>query len=342
MAVPRPRKRDLKPFEFLPKALAWWFALCGRVGIPDVEDMLWAKYPSVCPYCRKAEHKAEMCKEKREDHREIDWKDLTDVATANKEKGQPRSLLQWQQMFNTIYPRTDITTHETNISRISEEFGELAEAVRGLPVAPAYFLSEAPDVFAWFMGFANQFAFDAPTSGESLEEAMERHYPGYCTTCSYPVCKCPPIPASTLGRMAKAMPVPVKSVFPKHSGLFSYAEAIDLFSQVERSITIDNKPIRINRQDIEDLARDMRKVLEGLQKQDQAQVGVSVQVAASLGRLELLAQQGTVTQESIQHLLEEIRALPPARQNALVGFLTSLSASAMFQAILEATKAFNG
>jgi NTP pyrophosphatase (non-canonical NTP hydrolase) len=47
-----------------------------------------------------------------------------------------------------------------NITRLSEELGELAEAIRVLPVAPQYFVSEAPDVFAWLMGFANQFAFD--------------------------------------------------------------------------------------------------------------------------------------------------------------------------------------
>jgi hypothetical protein len=39
------RKKHLNPREFLPKTLAWWFALCGRAGVPDVENMLWTKFP---------------------------------------------------------------------------------------------------------------------------------------------------------------------------------------------------------------------------------------------------------------------------------------------------------
>ena len=53
VAATQRRKRDLKAQEFLPKTVAWWLALCGRAGIPEVEQMLWAKFPDTCAYCRR-------------------------------------------------------------------------------------------------------------------------------------------------------------------------------------------------------------------------------------------------------------------------------------------------
>ena len=67
---------------------------------------------------------------------------------------------------------------------------------------------------------------------------------------------------------------------------------------------------------------------------------ISVQIAATLRKVETLAAQGAVTQESIETLLDEIRSLPSEQRNAVVNFLTSLSAGALFQAILEGARCF--
>src|SRR3989442_6329449 len=72
----------------------------------------------------------------------------------------------------------------------------------------------------------------------------------------------------------------------------------------------------------------------------QVVVKTSVQIAATLGKVETLAAQGAVTQESIETLLDEIRSLPSEQRNAVVNFLTSLSAGALFQAILEGARCF--
>ena len=151
------RKRDLNAEEFLPKTIAWWLGLCGRAGVPSIATMLWAKYPGVCPYCRLETHRGNQCKEADPAKKDIQW---DEIARLGGDTPRPTSLADWQRMFNTIYPRDDQTDHENNVHRLAEEIGELAEAVRALPVAPLYFLSEAPDVFAWLMGFQNQFDFD--------------------------------------------------------------------------------------------------------------------------------------------------------------------------------------
>jgi hypothetical protein len=76
--------------------------------------------------------------------------------------------------------------------------------------------------------------------------------------------------------------------------------------------------------------------LEVVNSHSEAQAFLSFQIAASLGKLETLAAQGTITQESIEVLLSQIQALPSEQRSALVSFLTSLSAGALFQTILQA------
>lgn len=339
IASSKKRKRKLNAEDFLPKTLAWWLALCGRVGVPNVEEMLWAKYPRVCPYCQLSRHQGDKCKEKQESRTEIRWDQLDILAKRDAER-RPRSLTEWQTMFQAIYERGDTTDQELNITRLSEEFGELAEAIRVLPVAPSYFVSEAPDVFAWLMGFANQFAFDRSGPGDTLEEAMYRQYPDTCKDCGHSVCKCPPILVETLGRITQE--APITQVFPTHPGLFSSSEAIELFSDVERALVIGDREISISKNDVQMLARDLDKILGELTSHGAGQKFLSAQVAASLGRLEALAAQGAVTQESIQTLLEQIGSLPSEQRGALVGFLTSLSASALFQTILQVAPFFSG
>src|SRR5688572_23779512 len=152
---------------------------------------------------------------------------------------RPSTLSQWQQAFNNIYPRDDNTRHDTNINRLSEELGELAEAIRVLPLAPQYFIAEAPDVFAWLMGFANQFDFDRKANlaeyGSELEKAMFHEYPGHCKLCERQICKCPPIPAETLGRIAKEAPL---NIVLGREGLFSTQESVNLFRRAAAELRV--------------------------------------------------------------------------------------------------------
>jgi hypothetical protein len=113
-----------------------------------------------------------------------------------------------------------------------------------------------------------------------------------------------------------------------------------LFTDVEKAIVIGEKSIPIRKDDVDKLAADIRAILLALRKQDEAQSFVSIQIAASLGKLETLAAQGTITQDAIESLMSQIKALPPENRNALVSFLTSLSASALFQTILQAATLF--
>jgi len=335
LAATQRRKRDINPQEFLPKAIAWWLALCGRCGVPDVERMLWAKYPAACPYCRQPLHQGRYCKESNLSKRHIDWITLGTIRDAAI-GARPTTLGAWQRMFNDIYPRDDATGHEMNIQRLAEELGELCEAVRTLFVAPEYFVSEAPDVFGWLMGIANQFDFDRGREpGLQLEADMSEQYPELCRKCGHQVCKCPPVHPDTLGRIAKEAPLDAAT----GGRLFSLQESIQLFKRATEEIEVAGRRVAIDAKELHSVRGDIAKILDAVQNQADWQVTMLVRIASSLGGIDKLATQGELTQKAVDELRAILEGLPPEKRSVFIGFLANLVASGTFQALLAGLQA---
>lgn len=202
-------KPGVRAESFLPKALAWWLALCGKSGIKSVEDMVWSKFPKACSYCHESPHKAHICTQKKLQKSGPDWAFLNEMAK-NQFPSRPRSLGQWQSMFADIYPAQQTEDYGSSFARLTEELGELAEALRVFPAAPGYFLSEAADVFAWLMHVQNiiELKANVPVSdvGKTLERWFAINYPDRCLDCNNDRCACPPILPSTIGRIAHEVP----------------------------------------------------------------------------------------------------------------------------------------
>jgi pyrimidine deaminase RibD-like protein/NTP pyrophosphatase (non-canonical NTP hydrolase) len=197
------KKTGPKAETFLPKALAWWFTLCGKLGITSASELLWLKFPGVCPYCQREEHDQTFCGAKKKANPVPQWKELKALGYKKK---RPKGLAEWQRMFRSIYKVHNKPEFETTFARLAEELGELAEAVRVFPASPGYVLSEAADVFAWLMNIQNNIDFRDEKSeedyGRLLEESVCRAYPDYCKDCRQQRCICPPILESTVGRLA--------------------------------------------------------------------------------------------------------------------------------------------
>jgi len=189
------------------KALAWWMALCGKVGVRSVEAMIWDKFPGLCPYCQHPKHIQEECAEKKAAHPGPPWELLSSLGN---NRARPMTLGAWQRMFNDIYPVNQGDTYGPAFARLYEELAELAEAVRVFPSVPGYFLSEAADVFAWLMKVQNLIDEKAgrrkENRGRAIEESFAKAYPDACSDCGRLVCSCPPILASTIGRIAHEVP----------------------------------------------------------------------------------------------------------------------------------------
>lgn len=202
-------KPTVTPRFFLPKALAWWLSLSGRLRVASVENLLWTKFPNCCPYCEERIHHPAKCRQRKKENPSPDWPRLQEIGNDQKAT-LPRSLGGWQRMFNQIYPAQHTEDFGLSFARLTEELGELAEAIRAFESAPGYFVSEAADVFAWLMHIQNildqkeEVAHDQ--WGLPLEESFCRLYPDCCKDCASEICMCPPILPETIGRIGKEVP----------------------------------------------------------------------------------------------------------------------------------------
>jgi len=229
------KKSDYGPtlHKYMAKAFAWWFALCGKVGVKSVSGMLWGKFPHVCPYCQCEPHHFDECMTRKAISRGPDWAALAKIGASSLER-QPRTISEWQQMFAMIYPGSTTEEYAKTFAKLAEEVGELAEALRVFPAAPGYFLSEASDVFAWLMKLNNMVEGTVAHSerGLVLQRTMADAYPSRCRDCNSGICTCPPILASTIGRIGHEVP----------GEFVSYAEKGSFFTADRLSKVFGQKP----------------------------------------------------------------------------------------------------
>lgn len=201
------RSEGLDVTDVLCKTLAWYFQLLAKFKVRSVEQLIFRKYPGVCPYCRKAPHEEAMCKLVKGTAFAVNHQEVEKIFSKNWER-RPITLDDWQQMFQKIYPRQLSDRGRSSVGML-EELGELAEAVRVAEAHPKYLLGEAADLFSYIMGIANEHRLRlelrlAKDEKEfSFQDEFLKRYPGLCTQCGYKVCVCPSIPEATIGRMAK-------------------------------------------------------------------------------------------------------------------------------------------
>jgi hypothetical protein len=184
------------------------------------------------------------------------------------------------------------------------------------------------------MGFANQFDFDRKANlveyGTALEKAMFHEYPGHCKLCERQVCKCPPIPAETLGRIAKEAPL---NIVLGREELFSTQESVNLFRRAAAELTVGGKGVTATTDELRRISADTRLILDQLGKQEDWRPQVTVSLAAALGALQKLTEQGEVTQEAVDNVLTAIRAASPESRSQLL--TSDIAASATFSAIAQ-------
>jgi len=214
-------REDVLVEDALCKTLGWFFPLLAKFHVSSVENLIFRKFPYVCPYCRTCPHNDRNCKTTLGTKRTVDHAAVLEKHTKNSGR-RPRGLNEWQQMFADIYPR-DVNSLGTGRSTVGllEELGELAEAVRVFDKHPKYFAGEAADVFSYIMGIANEHRIKLQLDGKqdfNFEAEFLRRYPGLCLQCGHEVCSCPRVPESTVGRMAKELELaPVEQLFNRDS-----------------------------------------------------------------------------------------------------------------------------
>jgi NTP pyrophosphatase (non-canonical NTP hydrolase) len=208
-AMARHKRRDALDIPgALCKALGWLFPLLAKLEVVSIEELIFRKYPYVCPYCRQAPHAETECKLVKGTEATVNHSALRQAYRDNANL-RPVTIDEWQTMFARIYPRqlTDVSSGRSAIG-LFEELGELSEAVRVFERYPKYLAGEVADVFSYLMAISTEYSLVEQAEGRaafSLHNEYLRRYPGLCTQCGYHVCICPPLPASTIGRMAKEL-----------------------------------------------------------------------------------------------------------------------------------------
>jgi NTP pyrophosphatase (non-canonical NTP hydrolase) len=215
------RREGVTVIDALCKALGWYFPLLAKFRVRSVEDLIFRKYPYACPYCRKAPHEDLDCKAVRGTFPTVNHDALKDAYRRNL-PSRPKSLNQWQLMFQKIYPRGP--EDRRSVIGLFEETGELAEAIRVFERHPEYFAGEAADVFSYLMGVANELGsrmLQEESAELSLQDEFLKRYPGLCTQCGSQICICPSVPEATVGRLAKELKLQAMSeLFNPEPGLF--------------------------------------------------------------------------------------------------------------------------
>lgn len=327
------RKEGLLPEAFLAKSLGWWMSLCAKVGVADLESLVWTKFPNVCPYCEESPHKPAPCKKRRKSGLALpDWPSLINLA-ANSQP--PETLDDWRLMFSDLYPRVDTTSQDDNLRRLLEELGELAETMRALAVSPRYFYSEAADVFAWLMGMANQYLFDTDQEDRTsfLQELMTKEYPGRCRVCNREVCKCAPILPETIGRLTREVP---SNAYPQAKGTISAQEMERIFRLGDTEVRVRQETFLVGQEALAEIRLTSAAILLAIKNSDQRLHKDLEQVTATL---ENLMREEQLNPTELQSAVDEITRLSEDGTTVIqttVHFLNSVAAGIWTQILLRA------
>lgn len=155
-------------------SFSWLTSMMNQFHI-DFENEVWKRFPYLCSYCASCSC---SCKKNKVEKRQKVFID------ANK---RPKTLEDFQNMFNKIYPPETRTLEHAGI-HLAEEIGEFAEAIltyRGghkeedfnnIPL-------EAADLFSCFMGVFNSI-------GENMAKELSIIFFNNCHMCKNAPCTC--------------------------------------------------------------------------------------------------------------------------------------------------------
>jgi len=187
------------------------------------------------------------------------------------------------------------------------------------------------------MGMVNQYEYDCNREtrdlGPWLEASLWASYPGKCSQCGYTICRCPPVLASTLGRIAREIPPESIEVLPG-GPLFTMHEALQFFRIGVDEIRIADKSMPVTAKLLHQIRDSIGEAFQKLrQLDDQGNVSLHIELAQVLSNLKELATREQITQEAIDELVGTLKKMPSPTMQMLIAGLQGL-ASNMFANML--------
>ena len=164
--------------ENIPDVFAWLCSFATHRKL-NLEEVVWHKFPNVCPYCFKQENClciAEMHylpKEERDKRLAPYREDVT---------AKPKTLDEWQATFLRIYGNVNRVMHFSDIGfHYMEEIGEVSREIR--LGTQEEFEDELADVFAWIIAICMR-------RNLNLSLITWDRFPYMCWVCQSRPCKC--------------------------------------------------------------------------------------------------------------------------------------------------------
>jgi len=169
------RKKDREKTRInLLIAFSWFTSMMNQLHI-DMETEVWKRFPYLCSYCASCPC---SCKEKKIEKREKVFID---------ENKRPKTLEEFQNMFDKIYPTEKRTIEQAGV-HLAEEMGEFSEAVlayRGGHEDKSFnnIELEAADLFSCIMGVFNSLKMN-------IAEELSIMFSNNCHVCKNAPCTC--------------------------------------------------------------------------------------------------------------------------------------------------------
>ena len=155
-------------------SFSWFMSLMNQLHI-ELEGEIWKRFPYLCSYCGSCPC---SCKETKPESRQN---------AAGDEAKKPKTLEEFQRMFQEIYPASARTLEHAGV-HLAEELGEFSEAIlhyRGLHKDSDFekIRIEAADLFSCFMGVFN-------STATNMAEELSRMFSQNCHVCKKAPCQC--------------------------------------------------------------------------------------------------------------------------------------------------------
>ena len=169
------RKGDKEKLKTnLTIATSWFLAIMNRLHV-NLEEAVWNRFPYLCSYCGYCPC---ICKK---------IKPTSRPRIIKKELNRPKTLREYQNMFEKIYPSSTRNLEHAGI-HLAEEQGEISEAIQTYLGyhSKKYFqniIDESADYFSCVLAVFNSADLD-------FEKEMSNFYSHNCHECHNAPCTC--------------------------------------------------------------------------------------------------------------------------------------------------------
>ncbi|MBI4085072.1 MAG: MazG-like family protein [Candidatus Liptonbacteria bacterium] len=169
------RKGDREKTKFnIMISLSWSISFMNQMHV-DVEEETWKRFPYLCSYCGSCPC---VCKENKIEKRR---------SVSADESRRPKTLADFQKMFEEIYPSSKRTLEHAGI-HLAEEMGELSETILSYRSVRSNVdfdnvKAEAADLMSCFFGVLNSMKLNAA-------KEIAFHFSNNCHECHKMPCEC--------------------------------------------------------------------------------------------------------------------------------------------------------